>query len=170
MLFLVIGQIFPNLNCHFHRRVRAAGFDVVKMYVLQSYCSCTFCKRKTRGETQFLIELATPYRLANQFRRHIALHYFLNTGFFFAMARIEFGINVCCYQPCSLKGHEQPPFGVIRPACRRKMPNVSTSNWTILFSSAFTVCFAFVFFFGILFYTNTVTICISKSVFNLIAL
>ena len=30
-----------------------AGCDVVRLYVLQSYRSCTFCKRKTRGETQF---------------------------------------------------------------------------------------------------------------------
>ena len=37
-----------------------AGCDVVRLYVLQSYRSCTFCKRKTRGETQFWIELAAP--------------------------------------------------------------------------------------------------------------
>ena len=40
-----------------------AGCDVVSMYVLQSYRSCTFCKRKTRGDTQFWIELAVPCKL-----------------------------------------------------------------------------------------------------------
>ena len=39
--------------------------DVVSMYVLQSYCSCTFCKRKTRDETQFWIELAGSYTIIN---------------------------------------------------------------------------------------------------------
>ena len=45
--------------------VMEGGCDVAKLYVLQSYCSCTFCKCKTRGETQFWIELAAPYTLAN---------------------------------------------------------------------------------------------------------
>ena len=31
--------------------VMEGGCDVAKLYVLQSYRSCTFCKRKTRGET-----------------------------------------------------------------------------------------------------------------------
>ena len=42
-----------------------AGCDIERLYVLQSYCSCTFCKRKTRGETQFRIELAALCTLAN---------------------------------------------------------------------------------------------------------
>ena len=45
--------------------VMEGGCDVAKLYVLQSYRSCTFRKRKTRGETQFWIELAAPYTLAN---------------------------------------------------------------------------------------------------------
>ena len=45
--------------------VMEGGCDVTKLYVLQSYRSCTFCKRKSRGETQFWIELAAPYTLAN---------------------------------------------------------------------------------------------------------
>ena len=45
--------------------VMEGGCDVAKLYVLQSYRSCTFCKRKTRGETQFWIELTAPYTLAN---------------------------------------------------------------------------------------------------------
>ena len=35
------------------------------MYVLQIYGSCTFCKRKTRGKTQFWIEHAALYTLTN---------------------------------------------------------------------------------------------------------
>ena len=46
--------------------VMEGGCDVLRLYVLQSYRSCTFCKRKTRGETQFWIELAAPYTLANK--------------------------------------------------------------------------------------------------------
>ena len=61
LLFLVIFRIFPNWNCHF----RSGLCDVVSMYGLQSYRFCTFCKRKTRGETQFWIELAAPCTLAN---------------------------------------------------------------------------------------------------------
>ena len=61
---LVIFRIFLNWNCRFRRSVWAAGCDVVKLYVLQSYRSCTFCKRITRGETQFWIELA-PYTHGN---------------------------------------------------------------------------------------------------------
>ena len=45
--------------------VMEGGCDVARLYVLQSYHSCTFCKRKTRGETQNWIELAAAYTLAN---------------------------------------------------------------------------------------------------------
>ena len=45
--------------------VMEGGCDVARLYVLQNYRSCTFCKPKTRGETQFWIELAAPYTLAN---------------------------------------------------------------------------------------------------------
>ena len=33
----------------------------------QSYRPCTFCKHKTRGKTQFWIELTDPYTLANHY-------------------------------------------------------------------------------------------------------
>ena len=67
LLFFAISRIFPNCNCNcqFCSGLWKAGYDVVSMYVLQSYCSCTFCKRKTRGEAQCLIELAAPCTLAN---------------------------------------------------------------------------------------------------------
>ena len=65
LLFLVIFLIFPNWNCQFRSGLLEAGCDVISMYVLQSYRSCTFCKRETRGARQFWIELAAPYTLAN---------------------------------------------------------------------------------------------------------
>ena len=40
--------------------VRGAGCDVVLLHIMQSYRSCTLCKRKTRGKTQFWIALAAP--------------------------------------------------------------------------------------------------------------
>ena len=65
LIFLVVFQVFPNWNCHFLSGLWKAKCDIVRLYVLQSYCSCTFCKRKTRGEMQFWIELAAPCTLAN---------------------------------------------------------------------------------------------------------
>ena len=62
---LVVFRIFPNWNCHFYAGLWRPGCNVVRLYVLQSYHSCTFCKRKTRGETQFWIELAAQSTLAN---------------------------------------------------------------------------------------------------------
>ena len=55
----------PERKLSLPSSVMEGGCDVAKLYVLQSYRSCTFCKRKTRGETQFWIELAAPYTLAN---------------------------------------------------------------------------------------------------------
>ena len=62
---LVVFRIFPNGNCHFLSGLWKAVCDVARLYILQSYRSCTFCKRKIRDETQFWIELAAPYTLAN---------------------------------------------------------------------------------------------------------
>ena len=44
--------------------VMAGGCDVAKLYVLQSYRSCTFVSVKPEAR-QFWIELAAPYTLAN---------------------------------------------------------------------------------------------------------
>ena len=65
LLFLVIFRKFPNWNCHFLSGSWKAECDVMRLYVLQSYRSCTFCKRKTRGETQCWIKLAAPCTLTN---------------------------------------------------------------------------------------------------------
>ena len=62
---LLVFRIFPNWNCNFRPGLWKAGCDVAMLYVLQSYRSCTFCKRKTRGETQSWIELAALCTLAN---------------------------------------------------------------------------------------------------------
>ena len=64
LLLLVVFRIFPNENCHFRPGLWKNGCEVARLYVLQSYRPCTFCKRKTRGETQFWIELAAPYILS----------------------------------------------------------------------------------------------------------
>ena len=61
----VIFRIFLIWNCYFRSGLWKAGCDVVSMYVLQSNCSCTFWKCKTRGEKQFWIELAAPCTLTN---------------------------------------------------------------------------------------------------------
>ena len=50
----------PELKLSLPLWLWKAGREVVRLYVLQSYRSCTFCKHKTRGETQFWIELAAP--------------------------------------------------------------------------------------------------------------
>ena len=82
LLFSVIFGIFPNLNCHVHFGLWKAGSDVVIKYVLQSYHSCTFCKRKTRGEAVLDISCSSVYickSLWNKFRRHITIYHLLNT-------------------------------------------------------------------------------------------
>ena len=63
--FLVVFRIFPNWNCYFRSGLWKTGSDVIRLCVLQSYRSCTLCKCKTRGETQFWTELAAPCTLAN---------------------------------------------------------------------------------------------------------
>ena len=117
LLFFVVFRIFPNWNCHFRSGLWKAGCDVVRLYVLQSYRSCTFCKRKTRGETQFWIELAALCTLAN----HNEIYSDDTLPF------IIFLTPVSCYSsnrlwrqrlllsPCYLWPYKQTLFGVIRP-------------------------------------------------------
>ena len=50
---------------HFRCSIWTARCDVVRLYCLAELPFFTFCKRKTRGETQFWIELAAPCTLAN---------------------------------------------------------------------------------------------------------
>ena len=114
-----VFRIFPNGNCHCRSGLWKAGYDVnaVSLYVLQSYPSCTFCKRKTRGETQFWIELAAPCTLVN--------HYEINSDdtlslIIFLTAVSCDDSNRLCRQhlllsPSSLWRHKQTLFGVIRP-------------------------------------------------------
>ena len=115
--FLVIFRIFPNWNCHFRSGLLKAGCYVVSMYVLQSYRSCTFCKRKTRGDTQFWIELAAPYTLANNFE--INSDDKLPIIIFLTPVSCD-GSNCLWHQrlllsSCCLWRHKQTQFGVIRP-------------------------------------------------------
>ena len=99
LLFLVLFRIFPNKNCDFLPGLWKAGCDVARLYVLQSYRSCTFCKRETRVQTQFWIKLAALYTLANN-NEMIS-----DERLPFIMARIASGVNACC--------HRHVPYDVI---------------------------------------------------------
>ena len=133
---LVTFRIFPKWYCHFCSGLVEAGCDVISMYVLQSYESCAFCKRKTRGETQFLMELAAPYTLAN--------HNKINSD-------DSLPFIIFFKTPFSCNGSNRPwcqrwllptmfPMtswkGIRRhsDSSRQMMPIVSPSHWTILFS------------------------------------
>ena len=117
LLFLVVFWIFPNWNCHFRSGLWKAWCDVVRLYVLQSYHSCSFCKRKTRVETQFWIELTASCTFANQNE--------INSGdtlpFIIFLTHVSCdGSNHLWHQrlllsPCSLWRHKQMLFGVIWP-------------------------------------------------------
>ena len=100
LLFLVIFLIFPNWNCQFRSGLLEAGCDVISMYVLQSYRSCTFCKRETRGARQFWIELAAPYTLANNNEIIPTTHCQLSSSQHpsLEMTRVASGVNACCYR------------------------------------------------------------------------
>ena len=116
LLFWVFFRIFPNGNCHFLPGLWKAGCDVARLYVLQSYRSCTFCKPKTRGETQFWIEFAAPYTLANN--NEIYSDDRLPFIIFFTSNSCD-GSNRLWRQrllpsPCSLWHHKQTLVGVIR--------------------------------------------------------
>ena len=99
-----------------------AGCDVARLYVLQSYRSCTFCKRKTRGETQFWIELAASYTLAN----NNEMNSDDRLPFIIFLTPISCdGSNRLWRQrllpsPCSLWRHKQTLVGVIRPLASGK--------------------------------------------------
>ena len=94
-----------------------AGCDVVRLYILQSYCSCTFCKRKTRGETQFWIGLATPCTLSND--NEINSDQTLPFIIFLSPVCCDGSNRLWCQRsllsPCSLWRHKQTLLGVIRP-------------------------------------------------------
>ena len=93
------------------------GCDVARLYVRQSYRSCTFCKRKTRGETQFWIELTAQYTLANnnEMNSDDGLPFII----FLTPISCD-GSNGLWRQrllpsSCSLWRHKQTLVGVIRP-------------------------------------------------------
>ena len=113
LLFLVIFRVFPNWSCHFRRNI----CDVVRLYVLQNYRSCTFCKRKPRGETQFWIELAAPCTLAS----HNEINSDNTLSFIIFLTPVSCnGSNRLWPQrlllsPCSIWRHQQTLIGVIWP-------------------------------------------------------
>ena len=161
LLFLVIFGIFPNWNCHFRSGLWKARCNVVSMYVLQSYRSCTFCKHKTRGATQFWIELAARCTLTN----HDEINSNLTLPFIIFLTPVSCNGSNClwCQQlllsPCSLWHHKQTLFGVIPPLAGGKC---RTFRWVIeqyrFHRYLYFHCVFFVRFFFILFCTNRVTI------------
>ena len=144
LLFLIVFRIFLNWNCHFRPGLWKARCDFVKLYVLQSYRSCTFCKHKTRGKTQFWIGLAAPCTLTN--------HHTLPFIIFLTPVSCD-GSNRLWRQrllllPCPLWCHKQMLFGVIRPLTGGKCRTFRTSlnDFVFIYISAFTAYFTFRFF------------------------
>ena len=156
LLFLVVFQIFPNWNYHFRSGLWKNGCDVVRLYVLQSYRSCTFCKRKTRGETQFGIELAAPCTLANHNKINsddtLPFVIFLTT--FSCDGSNRLWRQRLLLSPCSLWRHNQTLVGIIRPLAGGKCQTLRRVVERICFNRY--LCFHCVFcvrvFFCILFF------------------
>ena len=173
LLFLVNFRIFPNWNCHFRFGQWKAGCDVVRLYVLQSYRSCIFCKPKTRGETQFWIELAAPYTLANN--NEINSDETLPFIIFLTPISCDGSNRLWCQRlllsPCSLWRHKQKLVGVIRPLaggrCRtfRRVTEQYCVHQYICFHCMFCVRVFFVYCF-----VRTEWPYRTKTVFILIAL
>ena len=142
-----------------------AGCDTVRLYVLQSYRSCTFCKRKTRGETQFWIELAAPCTLANhkEINNDDTLQLILSSSKqpSIAMAQIASDVNAYCYR--------HVPYDVINkrylascgrwPAENAECFAESLNDFIFIDISVFTAYFAFGFLYTYcIVFTNRVTI------------
>ena len=135
--------------------VMEGGCDVARLYVLQSNRSCTIYKRKTRGETQFLIELAAPYTLANNNE--------MNSDDIFPF--IIFLTPVSCDgsnrlwrrrllpSPCPLWRHKQMLVGLIRPLAGKNAEGFAESLNDIFLIDiyAFTAYFSFRFFYIVLY-------------------
>ena len=121
----------------------------VRLYVLQSYRSCTFCKHITRGEMQFWIELAAPCTLANhnEINSNDTLPFIILTP-----VSCDGSNSLWCQRlllsPCSLWRHKQTLISVIRPLAGENAERFAESLNDILFIdiSAFTAYFAFGFF------------------------
>ena len=142
--------------------VKKGGCDVAKLYVLQSYRSCTFCKRKTRGETQFWIELAAPYTLANndEMNSNNRLPFIIFLTPISCDGSNRLWRRRLLPSPCSLWRHKQTLVGVIRPLTGGKCRRFRRATERYRFHRY--ICFHCIFcvrvFFCILFCTNRVTI------------
>ena len=130
----------PELKLPLPFWVMEGGCDVVRLYVLQSYRPCTFCKCKTRGETQCLIKLAAPCTLTNhnEMNSDDTLPFIISS---LAMARIASGVNACW----SIWRHKQTLIGVIRPLaggkCRILFSSISLLSLRIFPFGIFVYCF-----------------------------
>ena len=161
LLFLVVFRIFPNGNCHFRPWIWKTGCDVARLYVLQSYRSCTFCKRKTRGASQFWIELAAPFTIANNIEMNsddrLPIIIFLTPVSCDGSKRLL--RQRLLPSPCSLWRHKQTLVGVIRPLVGGKCQTFRRVTEQYRFYRY--LCFHFIFcvrVFCILFCTNRMTI------------
>ena len=143
--------------------VMEGGCDVARLYVLQSYRSCTFCKRKTRGETQFWIELAASYTLANNHEMNsddrLQFIIFLTPIFSCDGSKGHWRQRLLP-SPCSLWRHKQTLVGVIRPLAGGKSRRFRRFTERYRFHRC--LCFHCIFcvrvFFCILFCTTRVAI------------
>ena len=137
------------------------GWDVAKLYVLQSCRSCTFCKRKTRGEAQFWIELAAPYTLANnnEMNSDDRLPFIIFLTPISCDGSNRLWRRRLLPSPCSLWRHRQTLVGVIRPLAGGKCRRFRRATERYRFHRY--LCFHCIFcvrVFCILFCTNWVTL------------
>ena len=158
---------FPDIpELKLSLRFWKTGCDLVRLYVLQSYRSCTFCKHKTRGETQFWIELAAPCTLAS----HNEINSDDTLPFIIFSTPVSFdGSNRLWRQrlllsPCSLWRHKQALFGVIRPLRFTEL----LKDIVFIDISALTAHFVFGFF--VYCFSRTEWPYRTKTIFILIAL
>ena len=141
--------------------VMEGGCDVARLYVLQSYRSCTFCKRKTRGETQFWVELAAPYTLANnnEMNSDDRLPFFIFLTPISCDDSNRLWRQRLLSSPCSLWRHKQTLVGVILPLAGGKCRSFRRVTEQYRFNrDLFFHCIFCVRVFCILFCTTWVTI------------
>ena len=129
---------------------------------MQSYCSYIFCKRKTRDETQFLLELTAPCTLANnnEINSHDTLPFIIVLTSVSCDGSNRLWRQRFLLSPRSPRRHEQTLICVIWPLTGGNAERFAESLNDIVFIdfSAFTACLAFVFYIVYCFVTKRSTI------------
>ena len=148
--FLVVFRIFPNGNCHFRPGLWKADVTLRGCTSCRVTVLVLFCTRKTRGDTQFWIELALPYTLANnnEMNSDDRLPFIIFLTPISCDGSNRLWRQCLLPSPCSLWRHKQTLVGVIRPLAGRNCRRLAESLNDIVFIdiSAFTAYFAFGFF------------------------